>query len=199
MGDSNESFESGLKVGDWVFFRTKNWPRGVISISLGEGESRNVTGEGLYMGRGKIVGADETGWTVQEENSTSLVKVEPGEQIRLMDQPSTEPMTMGDLRRFVDEHEDVPDNTPILVSLPVGFTCDEDYPHALPEDHPEAHTPDTFQLVAASHLFFTSLEDMADLAGQFEDAGEGMHAGPQIEMILLPLEAHAALRDCDKD
>lgn len=72
------------------------------------------------------------------------------------------------------------------------------HPSDLPEDHPEAHTPDTFNLVPASHLVFTRLEEMADRAGQFKDAGEGMHAGPQIEIVLLPLEAHAALRDYDE-
>jgi hypothetical protein len=188
---------SELKIGDWVVFRTRNWPKEVMRITLDEGETRNVTGEGLYVGRGKIIHAVEGGWTILEENSRVLVTVDPGEHIEPMSLPETDPLTLGELRRFLDEHKDAPDNTPILVSLPIGFVCDEDSNRQLPEDHPDAHTPDMFHSIAASHLIFTSLEEMTDLAEQFEDAGEGLHAGPQIEIILLPLEAHEALRDCD--
>jgi hypothetical protein len=186
-----------LEIGDWVVFQTKNWPEGVTMIALDEGKARDVTGNGLYAGRGKIIHTDAGGWSILEENSLRLIEVERGEHIKLMSPPNIEPLTLGELRRFLDEHKDAPDNTPILVALPTGFVCDEGSNRELPDDHPEAHTPDMHHLVAASHLIFTSIEEMADLAGQYEDAGEGLHAGPQVEIVLLPLEAHEALRDCD--
>jgi hypothetical protein len=191
-----------LKVGDWVVFWTKNWPKDVqtIKFTLDDSASgRNVTGEGLYSGRGKIVRVSSKSWVVQEERSDLLVEVDYSERIELMDRGDYSPLTLGDLRQFIEKHKAAPDNTPIIISLPVGFTCDDEFPHDLPEDHPEAHMPDVFHTVFASHLVFTSVEEMADLAGQFEDAGEDMHAGPQIEIIIHPREAHAAMRNCNDE
>jgi hypothetical protein len=193
-----------LKVGDWVLFSTKNWPPEVLVIRLPLDEDdpssrEDVTGEGLYSGRGRIVRASPEGWVVQEERSNLLVDVDSGERIELMRRYDDSPLTLGELRQFLEEHRDAPDNTPINVTLPLGFTCDEDYPWVMPEDHPEAHAPDEFYTISASHIVFNSLEEMADLAEQDEDAGEGMHPGPQIEIFLHFEEAHDALRGCDDE
>lgn len=47
-----------MNVGDWVFFKTRNWPKDVqvTRIDLETGDSEDATGQGLYQGRGKIVG-----------------------------------------------------------------------------------------------------------------------------------------------
>ena len=47
-----------MKVGNWVFFKTRNWPKDVHTthIDLATGKTKNITGQGLYQGRGKIVG-----------------------------------------------------------------------------------------------------------------------------------------------
>ena len=57
-----------MKVGDWVFFRTRNWPSDVRVIkSESSGETADVTGESLYSGRGRIVGIAGSNYTVREE------------------------------------------------------------------------------------------------------------------------------------
>lgn len=43
-------------------------------------------------------------------------------------------LTLGDLRAFLEEHKDVPDDVPVTIALPLGFFSDED---DLPPDHPE--------------------------------------------------------------
>jgi predicted translation initiation factor SUI1 len=57
-GKSRQSLLSPLKVGDWVFFKTRNWPKDVqvTRIDLETGESDDATRQGLYQGRGRIVG-----------------------------------------------------------------------------------------------------------------------------------------------
>jgi hypothetical protein len=189
-----------LKVGDWAVFWTENWPPDAVAFEFpldGSAPARNATGEGLYSGRGRIVSAGPDGWVIQEERSGRLTQIRPHERVEPMRRDEPTPMTLGELRRFVKEHSEAPDDTPVTIALPVGFTCDEDSNQDLPEDHPEAHTPDALAVVSASHFIFHSVEEMADLAGQSEDAGEGMHAGPQIEIVIHPRDAHAALRGCD--
>ena len=73
-----------MKPGDWVRFWTKNWPEDVrvIRSTLGNpGEREDVTGQGLYMGRGRIVRVRENGAVlVREERGERLVEVAPGER-----------------------------------------------------------------------------------------------------------------------
>ena len=47
-----------MKVGDWVSFKTRNWPKEVqrTRIDPDTGESKDITGQGFYDGRGKIIG-----------------------------------------------------------------------------------------------------------------------------------------------
>lgn len=65
-----------MKVGDWVFFRTRNWPSDVRVIKFEvTGRTADVTGEGLYSGRGRIVGIAGGNDTVREEETDRLVEV----------------------------------------------------------------------------------------------------------------------------
>ena len=57
-----------MKIGDWVFFKTRNWPKGSVT-----GEAAYVTDEGLYSGRGEIVGIVGNNITVREEKTNRSV------------------------------------------------------------------------------------------------------------------------------
>ena len=60
-----------MKVGDWVFFKTRNWPKDVqhTRIDPATGESKDIAGQGFYDGRGKIIGIAGSNITVREEKS----------------------------------------------------------------------------------------------------------------------------------
>ena len=59
-----------MRIGDWVFFKTRNWPKGSVT-----GESAHVPDEGLYSGRGKVVGIVGNNVTVREEKTSSSVNL----------------------------------------------------------------------------------------------------------------------------
>jgi hypothetical protein len=58
-----------MKVGAWVFFKTRNWPKGVriTHVDAATGEKTDVTGQGFYQGRGKIIGIAGDNITVREQ------------------------------------------------------------------------------------------------------------------------------------
>ena len=109
-----------MNVGDWIFFKTGNWPKDVQAtrIDLETGDSENTTGQGLYQGRGKIVGIAGDNYTVREEKSNRLVEVgpHPEDEIR---PPAYEfsTLTLGPLRAFLEKHKDAPDDIPVTVAL----------------------------------------------------------------------------------
>ena len=61
-----------MKIGDWVFFKTRNRPK-----DSDTGEAVHVTDDGLHTGRGKIVGIVGDNVTVREEKTEFLVDVGP--------------------------------------------------------------------------------------------------------------------------
>ncbi len=71
--------ERTMNVGDWVFFKTRNWPKDVqvTRIDLETGDAEDKTGQGFYQGRGKIVGIAGENYTVREGKSNRLVEVGP--------------------------------------------------------------------------------------------------------------------------
>src|SRR5438067_956048 len=130
-----------MKPDDWVSFWTKNWPDDVKSIRCptdNPGAWEDVTGQGPYVGRGRIVRVRENGaLLVREERSGRLVEVAPGERVEPL-AVEYRTLTLGDLRRFLEEFKEAPDDTPVCVSLPVEFNCDDEGLE-LEERHPERH------------------------------------------------------------
>ncbi len=113
-----------MKVGDWVFFKTHNWPKDVrhTATDLATGETKNITGQGLYEGRGKIIGVAGDNYTVREEKSNRLVEVgpNPGDVIRPLGFEYAT-LTLGDLREFLERYSDAPDDIPVTLSPAAGF------------------------------------------------------------------------------
>lgn len=152
-----------MKVGDWVFFKTRNWPKNVqvTHVDAATGESRDVTGQGLYQGRGKIIGIAGGNITVREEKSNRLVEVgpHPADVIRPLGfEYST--LTLGNLRGFLEEHKDAPDDIPVTIALPLGFFGDEG---DLPPDHPEFKAVSAFESVDASSIALMAFSESGEM------------------------------------
>jgi hypothetical protein len=188
-------------VGDWVVFWTTNWPSNVqvIQAQIGSPGSEDVTGEGLYMGRGQIEEVTAAGCLVREERSDQVTLVSTGERIEPMKRGEAGTLTLGDLRRFLAQHESAPDDVPVRISLPVSFNCDDER-HRLPEGHPEAHEASFLHTVDACNIVFSGFEENSG-ANAFEYVPPDEHEpgdewSYMIEIVLHPDEAHAALRRC---
>jgi hypothetical protein len=189
-----------MKPGDWVRFWTKNWPADVRSIGFSTdkpGEFEDVTGRGLYLGRGRIVRVRENGaLLIREERSERLVEVAPGERVEPL-AIEYHALTLGDLRKFLEEFKDAPDDTAINVSLPVEFNCDDER-LGLEERHPERHEPNSFEDVSACALSFIAIEENS---GEIVDGyipPEEREPGEEwfFSIAIMPngKEAHDALR-----
>ncbi len=192
-----------MKAGDWVSFWTNTWPNDVTSIRVSmdnPGKTEDITGKGLYMGRGRIVRVRETGAVlVREERSGRLVEVAPNERVEPLVLESRT-LTLGDLRQFLEEYREAPDDTPVHVSLPVGFNCD-DAGLELEEDHPERHEPNAFEDVPARGITFTAIEqESGDIADSYIPPEE-WESGEDwfFAVCILPngARAHDALRGTD--
>ena len=100
-----------MNVGDWVGFKTRNWQKDARS---------NVTGQGLYAGRGKIIGIAGDNYTVREEKTNRLVEVGPHPDDRI--QPlghDFATLTLGHLRAFLEQQKEAPDDIPVTIALPL--------------------------------------------------------------------------------
>ena len=195
-----------FKVGQWVRFWTKNWPPDalVFQIKVGESGSTDVTGQGEYSGRGKIISVRPNGYLVCEErNQERLVELDTVDRIEPMEKMKDKPFTLGDLRRLINNHKDAPDDVPVMMSLPVAFNCDEEGDFRLPDGHPELHEYSSFHLVPALNVMFVA-EDAnsstsADGNVHPEDRQPGEDWCFRIEVFPMNDEAHEALRDCQVD
>jgi len=152
-----------MDVGDWVFFKTRNWPKDVRStrIDPATGKATDVTGQGLYSGQGKIVGMAGANFTVREEKSDRLVEVgsHPDDQIHPLGGDYAT-LTLGQLRAFLEQHKEAPDDIPVTIALPLSFFSDLD---EMPSDHPEYKAVSESQCVEACAIWFLGLaEDGAD-------------------------------------
>jgi hypothetical protein len=195
------------KRGDWVRFWTKNWPTDARVIRLqitdeGPEEPRDVTGQGLYMGRGKVVRVKDGSLLVREERSNRIVEVSPDERVEPMT-VEYHLLTLGDLRKFLEEHKAAPDEVPVTVSLPVHFNCDEDGPDLELPDHPERHEPTDFHEVSACNISFNALElnssVSADAFVPVEEQQDGEEWYFSVEISPNGKEAHDALRGEEHD
>jgi hypothetical protein len=152
-----------MKIGEWVFFKTRNWPKGVqyTSIDPATGKGTDITGQGFYSGRGKIIGVAGGNITVREEKSNRLVEVgpHPEDVIRSLGfKYST--LTLGKLRAFLEQYRDAPDEIPVTVALPLEFFSDEE---ELPPDHPEYKAVSAFQSVDACGIAFMAFSEGGEM------------------------------------
>jgi hypothetical protein len=141
-----------MNIGDWVFFKTRNWPKDSVPD-----EAERDPDEGLYTGRGKIVGIVGNHVTVREEKTNCLVEVgpHPDDQLHLLD-CDYETLTIGHLRKFLDQHKEVPDDTPVAIALPLSFFSDLD---EMPPDHPEFKEVSECQYVEACAISITGFTE----------------------------------------
>ena len=148
-------------------FGEHNWPKDVKYTRLdpATGESTDITGEGFYDGRGKIIGIAGNNYTVREEKSYRLVEVgpDPEDVIRPLGfNYST--LTLGDLRAFLVEHKDAPDDIPVTVVLPLSFFSDLD---EMPSDHPEYRAVSECQSVEACGVAVTGFTEHGDFTEHY--------------------------------
>lgn len=155
-----------MNVGDWVFFRTRNWPSDVQRMEPEDdtAETKNVRGE-PYAGRGRVVGVAGKNYTVREDKPDRLVEVGPhsDDEIRPFgyDLPT---LMLGDLRAFLEKHKGAPDEVPSTVSMPLSFFSDLD---EMPLDHPEYKAVSECCSVAVSGIFFEAIHESGDSAERY--------------------------------
>jgi hypothetical protein len=152
-----------MKLGDWVFFKTRNWPRDVRAtrIDPATGESEDISGQGFYDGRGRIIGIAGDNYTVREEKSDRLVEVgpHPDDMIRPLEYHYPT-LTLGDLRAFLEQYKDAPDDIPVMIALPLEFFSDLE---ELPPDHPEYKAVSASQSVEASGITFMAFSESGEI------------------------------------
>lgn len=193
-----------FQVGEWVRFETKNWPPGqrCISYTIGEEGGTDVTGIGLYTGRGKIISVRPNGYLIRSErNDELLVEVDKGDKVESI-KHEQRPYTLGDLRKFMERHKDAPDDLPLVISMPTYFSCDESAPFRLPNDHPDLHEATEYQPASVLNVVFAAMDvgggsSSADSYIPPEEWEEGEDWLFQIEIIPMDEDAHDILRDCD--
>lgn len=191
-----------MKVGDWVFFKTRNWPKDgrPTAIDSATGKMKDIlAGSKLYAGRGKIIGIAGSNYTVREEETGRLVEVgpHPEDEIHKLDF-DYRTLTLGDLRAFVEEHKNAPNDIPVMVALPLGFFGDEG---DLPPDHPEYKAPITSDSVEACGLYFYAMCEDGDVATEYippEDRGAADWRFC-IDVIPNPEQCYAAMREREEE
>ena len=183
-----------MNVGDWVFFRTRNWPNGVRTKAT-DSALEDITGNELYLGRGKIIGIAGSNHTVREEKTNRLVEVgpHPEDEIHAL-RYEYRTLTFGDLRAFVEEHKDVPDDLPVTIPLPVAFFSDED---DLPADHPEYKAASVCHSVEACGIFVTGVCEDGNSTDQYipSEHCEWEEWDFCIEIILNSEQCYEAMRE----
>ena len=190
-----------MNIGDWVFFETCNWPKDVRSTKFdpATGEATDITGQGLYSGRGKIINIAGDIYTVCEEKTNRLVAVGPhyDDHIRPLDYDYTT-LTLGDLRAFLEQHKEVPDGVPVTIALPLSFFSDLD---EMPADHPEYKAMSECQSVEACGVSLMGLTQ----DGGFTDRHippaerEGEEWDFSVEITPNPEQCFEALREHEDD
>lgn len=186
-----------MKVGDWVFFKTRNWPKDVqhTRIDPATGESQDITGQGFYAGRGKIIGVAGENFTVREEKSNRLVEVgpHPDDEIRPFGFDYAT-LTLGDLRAFLEQSKDAPDDIPVTIALPLSFFGDED---ELPPDHPEYKAVSAYESVEASGIAFMALSENGEMIEGYlpRDERGGEEWDFSVEIIPNGEQCYKAMRE----
>ena len=189
-----------MKVGDWVFFRTRNWPSDVRVIkSESSGETADVTGESLYSGRGRIVGIAGSNYTVREEKADRLVEVGPHPEDRISPLAfGYATLTIGHLRAFLEQHKEAPDDIPVIIPLPLSFFSDlED----MPPDHPEYKAVSESQSVEACGIGFVGFTEDGEVSDEYipREAREGKDWDFTLEIIPNAEQCFDALRERENE
>jgi hypothetical protein len=129
------------------------------------GETADVKDEGFYSGQGRIVGIAGTNYTVREEKTDRLVVVGPHPDDRIsplaFDYPT---LTIGDLRAFLEQHKEAPDDIPVMIVLPLTFFGDLD---KMPLDHPEYKAVCESQSVEACGIGFVGVAEDGAVADEY--------------------------------
>jgi len=190
-----------MKVGDWVFFKTRNWPQDVrtTQVDFATGGTKDVTGEGLYQGRGKIIGMAGGNITVREEKTNRLVEVgpHPEDVIRPLGfKYST--LTLGNLRAFLEPHKDAPDDIPVTIALPLAFFSDEE---EMPLDHPERKAVSAYHWVGASGIALMAYSESGEMTEGYipPDEREGEDWDFAIEVMPNDEQCFEAMREQEDD
>ena len=186
-----------MNVGDWVFFRTREWPADVrrIEPEHDADKMKDVSGQRPYAGRGRVVGVAGKNYTVREEKTDRLVEVgpHPDEEIRpfAYDLPT---LTLGDLRAFLEEHEDASDEVPVTVALPLSCFSDLD---KMPPDHPEYKAVSECYSVPVSGIVFEALHESRDSANRHIPLHEreGENWDFSVEIVPHAEESYHAMRE----
>ena len=68
-----------MNVGDWVFFKTRNWSGDLrrINPEHDTAKMKDVSGQLPYTGRGKVVGVAGKNYMVREEKIDRPIEVGP--------------------------------------------------------------------------------------------------------------------------
>ncbi len=191
-----------MNVGDWVFFKTRNWPEDAQLIEF-DGDNtasiKDVSGERPYAGRGKVVGIAAKNYTVREETTDRLFEIgpHPDDEIRPFGYEWPK-LTLGDLRAFLEKHKDAPDEVPVTIALPLSFFSDLD---EMPPDHPECKAVSECYSVAVSGVFFEALHDNGDTANRYIplDDREGDNWDFSVEIVPHAPESYHAMREFGSD
>ncbi|MHB0956836.1 MAG: hypothetical protein ACYC0X_12935 [Pirellulaceae bacterium] len=182
-----------MKIGEWVFFKTHNWPK--VSVT---GDAAHVTDEGLYSGRGKIVGIVGNIYTVREETANRLVEVgpHPDDQVRSLGVRYTT-LTLGHLRTFLEQHKNVPDDIPVTIALPLNFFSDLD---EMPPDHPEFKAVSECQIVDACEISIMGYTDDGAFMERYVPPAEREKEDWDfsVEIVPHPEQCFEAMRKVDE-
>jgi hypothetical protein len=183
-----------MKIGDWVYFKTRNWPKDSVPD-----EAERDSDEGLYTGRGKIVGIAGDNVTVREEMTDFLVEVglHPDDQLLPLDFDYAT-LTLGDLRQFLDQHKDIPEDTPVTIALPLSFFSDLD---EMPPDHPEYNAVSEWQSVEACGISITGFTEDGDFTDSYIPPAERAEVdwNFSVEITPHPEQCFEALRTTEDE
>lgn len=186
-----------MKVGDWVFFKTRNRPKDVrvVKTDSDTGETTDITGEGHYRGQGRIIGMAANNYTVREEKTNRVVEVgpHPDDEIHSLAYDYNT-LTLGQLRAFLEQYQDAPDDILVAIALPLSFFSDEG---DLPPDHPEYRAVSACQVVDACGICFMALSEDGESTDRYVPPGErhGEDWEFYIEITPHPEQSFEALRE----
>ena len=160
-----------MKVGDRVSFKSRMWPETVLCVEFpsATGECRDVTGQGLYCGRGRIVGIDGDNYTVREEKSGYFVEVGSHHDEQISPLGSVyPPLTLGHLRAFLRQHEHAPDDMRVMIALPMSFFSDSE---DMPSDHSEYKAVSACQPVEVCGISIMGFSEYGDFTDRYIPPG----------------------------
>ena len=186
-----------MKIGDWVFFKTCNWPKDVqvTRIDSSTGRAADVTGQGLYRARGKIIGIAGDKYTVREEKTNGVVEVGPHRDDEIGPFGfDFHTLTLGHLRAFLEQYKDAPDDVPVTMDLPLAFFSDV---NELPPDHPEFKAVSACQSVEACGIGFMGFSEDGKLADRYipPEEREGEEWDFCVRITPNPEQCYEALRE----